>query len=67
MFSQKAVNLFFDSGSSKQKVVPLSFRSTHQSILLAFAMREASERKSSSCRPEARTIKQLASDIVIIP
>src|SRR4051794_1968849 len=44
--------------SSKQKRVPTSARSIHQSTFVPFAMREASPRNRSSCFPAARTIRQ---------
>src|SRR3954451_13807001 len=44
--------------SSKQKRVPTSARSIHQSTLVPFAMRQASTRNRSGCFPAARTIRQ---------
>src|SRR5215207_9300925 len=55
---------FLTSPLSKQKQAPLSVLSTHQSTFFPLAMRDASERSSSSCRPAARTIKQSALSIL---
>src|SRR5215218_3656617 len=63
--SQVSANDSFALASSKQKRVPTSARSIHQSALAPFAMRDASPRSKSNCRPAATTIKQFSLGIML--